>query len=370
MMKRLSTALTSGIVMALTMGTGQAMAAPVDTLTTNPDIPAPQAQATPYGSRIVVTSLAGDQVIDLTQATQTVGEALASRDLVPTEYRQEGNLPLDSMATVPSGTNLVLYRSEVSGASTTVALPAPEETRETADLFVGETKVENPGEAGEALKTVISTKNLANQDAAAQESTEEKLTILKAPVPKVTLVGTKVKPKPVQAQAKATTSTQDSGNRAPVANEVNNTASNASSRASSSSARIKDNWGRSTPEDKAALKAATVDNATIQLFIDQVGKDYVWAAAGPNSFDCSGLVYWVYHTNNGKNIPRTAKAIGMYSQPVAPANIQPGDVVWTSSHIGVYVGDGKVVHAANPRRGVVITDLDWFLRNGFKVGRV
>jgi cell wall-associated NlpC family hydrolase len=98
----------------------------------------------------------------------------------------------------------------------------------------------------------------------------------------------------------------------------------------------------------------------------QLGKPYVYGAAGANAFDCSGLVKWAF----GGNIPRTAYAQGLSGTPVNPANMQPGDIVYTSYHIGIYVGNGKMVHAATPATGVIMDDVNLYLAQGYKVSRL
>lgn len=79
----------------------------------------------------------------------------------------------------------------------------------------------------------------------------------------------------------------------------------------------------------------------------RVGSPYVWGATGPSSFDCSGLTSWAYK-EAGISIPRTSQAqIGGGTQ-VSKADLQPGDIVAFysgASHVGIYAGNGQVVHA-------------------------
>ncbi|HEV7625678.1 MAG TPA: NlpC/P60 family protein, partial [Streptomyces sp.] len=81
-----------------------------------------------------------------------------------------------------------------------------------------------------------------------------------------------------------------------------------------------------------------------------LGRPYVWGAAGPGSFDCSGLMQWAYG-RAGVAIPRTSQAQRSSGRQVPLSQAQPGDLVLyrdDASHVGMYVGGGKVVHAPHP----------------------
>jgi peptidoglycan DL-endopeptidase CwlO len=81
-----------------------------------------------------------------------------------------------------------------------------------------------------------------------------------------------------------------------------------------------------------------------------IGRPYVWGAAGPGSFDCSGLTQWAYG-RAGTAIPRTSQGQRSAGRQVPLSQAQPGDLVVyrdDASHVAMYVGDGKVVHAAHP----------------------
>lgn len=94
--------------------------------------------------------------------------------------------------------------------------------------------------------------------------------------------------------------------------------------------------------------------------LSKQGSNYVWGASGPNTFDCSGLVWWA-HKQNGVNFGRcsTKVLVGM-GQSVARGNLQAGDIILFSSnrkasgvhHVGIYVGGGRMVHA--PRTGETV----------------
>ena len=84
----------------------------------------------------------------------------------------------------------------------------------------------------------------------------------------------------------------------------------------------------------------------------QVGKQYVVAGTGPNAFDCSGLVYYVFN-QAGIKVPRLTSDTYYSNYPkVSRAELKPGDLIVSPGHIGIYVGNGQMVHASTPRGGV------------------
>ncbi|MEY8566682.1 NlpC/P60 family protein [Corynebacterium sp.] len=91
------------------------------------------------------------------------------------------------------------------------------------------------------------------------------------------------------------------------------------------------------------------------------GAPYSWGAAGPNAFDCSGLTSWA-HQQVGKSIPRTSGEQAASGTPVSIDALQPGDVVSYysgASHVAIYIGDGKIVHALNEGSPVQVNDLNY-----------
>jgi len=91
------------------------------------------------------------------------------------------------------------------------------------------------------------------------------------------------------------------------------------------------------------------------------GAPYVWGATGPSSFDCSGLTSWAYN-QVGKSIPRTSGAQASGGTPVSLNALQPGDIVSyysAASHVAIYIGDGKIVHALNEGTPVQVNDINY-----------
>jgi len=113
------------------------------------------------------------------------------------------------------------------------------------------------------------------------------------------------------------------------------------------------------PQAVAAAIPAAVRTSAMQQALGKVGSKYRYGASGPNAFDCSGLVSWAFK-NSGKSLPRTSKAMSRVGTPVSKSALQPGDLVFFyggPSHVGIYVGNGKIVHASNPRHPVRVADM-------------
>ncbi|MEV7614682.1 NlpC/P60 family protein [Streptomyces sp. NPDC089799] len=81
-----------------------------------------------------------------------------------------------------------------------------------------------------------------------------------------------------------------------------------------------------------------------------VGRPYVWGATGPSGFDCSGLMVWSYR-QAGVALPRTSQAQRFAGRRVPLSEARPGDLITyrsDASHVGMYVGNGQVIHAPYP----------------------
>ncbi|SIQ04331.1 NlpC/P60 family protein [Bacillus cereus] len=99
-------------------------------------------------------------------------------------------------------------------------------------------------------------------------------------------------------------------------------------------------------------------SGVIELALKQLGKPYVFGESGPNSFDCSGFIYYVYK-NNGYSISRNSVA-GYWPMVIKINDPQPGDLVFLQntytpgpSHMGIYLGNGEFIHAGSEQTGVV-----------------
>ncbi len=116
----------------------------------------------------------------------------------------------------------------------------------------------------------------------------------------------------------------------------------------------------------AAPKSVTVsvpDSASssdvVSIAMNYLGCPYVWAGASPSGFDCSGFVMYVYK-KVGVSLPHSSRMQYGCGEPVSRANLQPGDLVFfysPISHVGIYIGDGQMIHAAGTGKDVRISQV-------------
>jgi cell wall-associated NlpC family hydrolase len=120
----------------------------------------------------------------------------------------------------------------------------------------------------------------------------------------------------------------------------------------------------SAAEAAPASSAESAPSPAAQKAVDtaraQVGKPYEYGAAGPGSYDCSGLTQYAYRAA-GIELPHSSRSQSEMGTPVARANLRPGDLVFfyePVSHVGIYIGNGQMVDAGNEETGVVQRSVD------------
>lgn len=127
-----------------------------------------------------------------------------------------------------------------------------------------------------------------------------------------------------------------------------------------------------SPRDYARLARADFGQQVVDLGLKCRGMPYIHGASSPSSgFDCSGFVSYLLRTR-GLNPPRTSSDFASYGTAVARDNLKPGDILLFAntyrhgiSHVGIYIGNNKFVHAANPSKGVCTDSLE----SGYYAGK-
>lgn len=104
------------------------------------------------------------------------------------------------------------------------------------------------------------------------------------------------------------------------------------------------------PEQPSPPPASGRGAAAVQAALAQIGDPYVYGAAGPNAFDCSGLMSYAWRAA-GVSLPHSSSAQAGMGVPVSISQLQPGDLVFYYSpihHVAMYIGNGQVIHASQP----------------------
>jgi cell wall-associated NlpC family hydrolase len=121
---------------------------------------------------------------------------------------------------------------------------------------------------------------------------------------------------------------------------------------------------REEPAAASAPAPVAVSGGSLQAVVDralaQRGKPYVWAASGPGSFDCSGLVQYAFQAA-GISLPHSSRTQSQTGTPVSRAEARAGDLVAfysPVSHIGIYLGNGQMVHAPTSGDVVKVASVD------------
>jgi len=107
--------------------------------------------------------------------------------------------------------------------------------------------------------------------------------------------------------------------------------------------------------------ANTVGAQALQAAISRLGYPYVWGAAGPTQFDCSGLVMWAYQ-QVGISLPHYTGSQWNSGVHVARNDLEPGDLVFffpNISHVGMYIGNGMMIDAPNSGEDVKVQPIYW-----------
>ena len=282
-------------------------------------------------ARVSVATSAGVKSYDFKAGVspESLGAFLESKGVDPALVRTSDSKAVDEGHVIHAGDSVRLYAVEESRTES-VVLPSDE-------LFVGETRVQQAGEPGSVTKVSTVRTDLSKDkgvnasatdgsDADKVESTVSS-TVTKAPVREIVLEGTRPR----------------------------ESASNTSG----------DDYGIAGAASGYTLSDESAGNRAVQLAMSKLGSPYVWGEEGPNAFDCSGLVWWVYHDKLGDtNLPRTAAQQLAYGKRVSVNDLKPGMLLASRTHIVIYIGDGKVVHASHPGVGVTVDSLQWALDYG------
>jgi cell wall-associated NlpC family hydrolase len=110
---------------------------------------------------------------------------------------------------------------------------------------------------------------------------------------------------------------------------------------------------------QVSVPATASASEVVNIALKYLGCRYVWAGASPDGFDCSGFVMFVFR-QVGVSLPHSSRMQSVCGVPVARADLRPGDLVFFYTpvhHAAIYIGGGKMVHAAGPGKGVRVDEV-------------
>ena len=134
--------------------------------------------------------------------------------------------------------------------------------------------------------------------------------------------------------------------------------------------------------DKSSSNVSSYNKAdkVIEFAKTLLGKPYVWGAEGPSSFDCSGYTQYVFKKSVGISLPRVSREQAKFGKYVSRNNLQKGDLIALDmeganngqvNHIGIYMGDGKIIHASATKKKVLISNMtDYYYKSIVSIRRV
>ncbi|MFJ3658739.1 NlpC/P60 family protein [Streptomyces nigra] len=136
----------------------------------------------------------------------------------------------------------------------------------------------------------------------------------------------------------------------------------AAQRASMEAAQERDDAAAGVSDSAATYNGPASGRAktALDFAYAQLGKPYEWGSTGPNSYDCSGLVGAAWRSA-GVSLPRTVKEMYDAGRKVSKSDLQPGDIIYwynDTQHNGMYVGNGKAIHAPRTGKNIEIVPLD------------
>lgn len=120
-------------------------------------------------------------------------------------------------------------------------------------------------------------------------------------------------------------------------------------------------------QEQAAPAASSGDasrDAIVATAMSGLGGSYVWGGKSYGAWDCSGFTSWVFAQHG---IKLTAYTYAMKNELRPTSNPQPGDIVFQNgySHVGIYLGDGKMISALNPTNGTLVHPTSWMSVDGY-----
>ncbi len=128
--------------------------------------------------------------------------------------------------------------------------------------------------------------------------------------------------------------------------------------------------GDGKPARATAPRVLTKGERAARIALSEVGVPYVWGGESPSGFDCSGLVRFAYG-QVGISLPHSSYALYDTGRAVSRTSLRPGDILFFSrlGHVGIYVGNGRMVHAPQTGETVAVVSLSGGYGGSFVAAR-
>lgn len=177
-----------------------------------------------------------------------------------------------------------------------------------------------------------------------------------------------------------TEATQDSGNKEPLSNSSEDKETVVEAKDSEEKKALEAGFTKeqydqimSIPDVEEAAqprmsRSMGQQNSIVSSARAQIGKPYAWGAAGPNAFDCGGLVKYVYKQATNTDLPMGTTNQEKYGTEASLGSLQPGDLLFYGNrgatyHVGIYVGNNQMIHSPQPGQTVKAVDITYFYPN-------
>jgi cell wall-associated NlpC family hydrolase len=177
-----------------------------------------------------------------------------------------------------------------------------------------------------------------------------------------------------------TEATQDSGNKEPLSNSSEDKETVVEAQDSEEKKALEAGFTKqqfdqimSIPDVEEAAqprmsRSMGQQNSIVSSARAQIGKPYAWGAAGPNAFDCGGLVKYVYKQATNTDLPMGTTNQEKYGTEASLGSLQPGDLLFYGNrgatyHVGIYVGNNQMIHSPQPGQTVKAVDITYFYPN-------
>jgi peptidoglycan DL-endopeptidase CwlO len=317
---------------------------------------------------VAAVGAAGEQVTSATAAAATAQQQAAAADQAAASYQAKVDAfanasfrgaRLSQMSVILTADSAEDFLDQVSSLDRVAA-----DTQQTLDAALAAKTAAGQAQAQAAATKAAAEKAKADADAAqaaAQQATADvtaRKATLDAEAARYKALYESLSEQERQAAVAAEEAANEAAAAAAQAASPPVAANRSADRSTQTSSESSSAAAAPSSEQAAAPAGSSAAATAVAAALSKVGGRYVYGAAGPDAFDCSGLTSWAW-AQAGVSIPRTSSGQG--GLPSVPlSELQPGDLVTyysPVSHVAMYIGNGQVVHASTESRPILVTSV-------------